>query len=138
MTAPTGRRRGAAAVVAAAALAALGLGAGCSSHSSSTAAGSTKAPFTLKDQPVPTDRVELPKSYRFDPPVIQVKRGTAVTWTNHDDFPHTVQILAGADAGTHDLGIGRTVTISFDKPGTVYYHCSLHPSQMKGEIVVTE
>jgi plastocyanin len=119
------------------AVATLGLGTACSSHSS-TQAGTTKAPFTLKDPPVPTDHVELPKSYKFQPPVIQVKQGTTVTWTNHDDFPHTVQILAGAEGGTHDLGIGRSVTIAFDKPGTVYYHCSLHPSQMKGEIVVTE
>jgi len=134
----TGRaRRPTAWAAAALAVAALGLGTACSSHSS-TQAGTTKAPFTLKNAPVPTDKVELPKSYRFDPPVIQVKKGTAVTWTNHDDFPHTVQILAGADAATHDIGIGKTLTISFDRPGTVYYHCSLHPSQMKGEIVVTE
>jgi plastocyanin len=135
MTGPARRRTAWAATVLA--VAALDLGSACSSHSS-TQAGSTNAPFTLKDAPVSTDRVELPKSYKFQPPVIEVKRGTTVTWTNHDDFPHTVEILAGADAGTHDLGIGKTVTIAFDKPGTVYYHCSLHPSQMKGEVVVTE
>ena len=78
-----------------------------------------------------------PKSYRFEPRVIQVKQGGKVTWTNHDDFPHTVQILAGADAATHDLCIGKSVTISFDRAGTVYYRCSLHPAQMKGEVVVT-
>jgi plastocyanin len=110
------------------------LAAACSSGSSTS--HGTAAPFTLSDQPVVTDRVELPKSYRFAPPVIEVKPGTKVSWTNHDDFPHTVQILAGADAATHDLGIGKTVTIAFDRPGTVYYHCSLHPAQMKGEVVV--
>jgi plastocyanin len=90
----------------------------------------------LADKPVPTDRVELPKSYRFEPRVIEVKQGTTVTWTNHDDFPHTVQILSGAETGTYDLGIGKTTTIALDRPGTVYYHCSLHPAQMKGEVVV--
>jgi plastocyanin len=119
------------------AVALAGLTAACSSGSSSAAGGKVKAPFTLSDQPVATDHVELPKSYKFDPPVIQVKQGTTVTWVNHDDFPHTVQILAGVDAATHDLGIGQTVTIAFDRPGTVYYHCSLHPAQMKGEVVVT-
>jgi plastocyanin len=112
-----------------------GLTSACSSGSS-TSHGKA-VPFVLPDTPVPTDRVELPKSYRFEPRVIQVKSGKQVTWVNHDDFPHTVQILAGADAATHDLGIGKTVTITFDRPGTVYYHCSLHPAQMKGEIVVT-
>jgi plastocyanin len=117
------------------AVALAGLAGACSSDSSASSAG--KAPFTLADKPVAADHVDLPKSYQFAPRVIEVKRGATVTWTNHDDFPHTVQILAGADAGTHDLGIGRTVSITFDQPGTVYYHCSLHPAQMKGEVVVT-
>ena len=111
------------------------LASACSSGSSTSHGKAT--PFTLPDQPVVTDRVDLPKSYRFAPRVIEVKPGTKVNWTNHDDFPHTVQILAGADAATHDLGIGKTVTISFDRAGTVYYRCSLHPAQMKGEVVVT-
>jgi plastocyanin len=128
----TARWSQAAVLAAAAALAGL---TSCSSDGSATAGG--KAPFTLKDQPVQTDRVELPKSYKFQPAVIEVARGTTVVWTNHDDFPHTVQILAGAEASTHDLGIGKTVSIRFDKPGTVYYHCSVHPAQMKGEVIVT-
>ena len=127
------RRRAAVALLAVGGLAGLS---GCSSGGSGTASGQ-KAPFTLRDQPVPTDHVELPKSYKFAPPVIQVARGTTVTWTNHDDFPHTVQILAGAEQSTQDLGVGKTVSIDFDKPGTVYYHCSLHPAQMKGEVIVT-
>jgi plastocyanin len=129
-------RSGRAAVAVLFAVALAGVTAGCSSGSSSSSKGSAP-PFVLTDKPVATNRVELPKSYKFQPPVIEVKRGTTVTWVNHDDFPHTVQILAGADTGTHDLGIGKTVTIAFDRPGTVYYHCSLHPAQMKGEIVVT-
>jgi plastocyanin len=123
------------AVAALVAATATGLG-GCSKSSTTKEAGSTKAPFTLKGQPVPTDHVELPKSYKFEPPIIQVKPGTTVTWTNHDDFPHTVQVLAGADPTTQSLGIGKSVTITFDRPGTVYYHCSLHPAQMKGEVIV--
>jgi plastocyanin len=110
-----------------------GLMSACSSGSSGA---SDKAPFSLPGPAVATDRVNLPKSYKFDPPVITVKPGTTVTWTNHDDFPHTVQLLSGTDTGSHDLGIGKTVTITFNRPGTVYYHCSLHPAQMKGEVIV--
>lgn len=109
--------------------------AGCSSHSSKTANGNA-APFNLKDAPVQRDRVDLVKSYKFEPRVIKVQPGTKVTWTNHDDFPHTVQILAGADPAVHDIGLGKTVEITFDRPGTVYYQCSLHPAQMKGEVIV--
>ena len=126
--------RRAARAVAPLALALAALATACSSGSS---AASDTAPFNLPDKPMATDQVQLPRSYRFEPRVIQVKQGGKVTWTNHDDFPHTVQILAGADAATHDLGIGKTVTISFDRAGTVYYQCSLHPAQMKGEVVVT-
>jgi hypothetical protein len=32
--------------------------------------------------------------------------------------------------------LGKTVTIAFDGPGTVYSRCSLHPAQMQGEVVV--
>ena len=124
--------RAAGAVAALAVFAALA--SGCSSGSSTAHGQAT--PFVLSDKPVATDRVDLPKSYRFAPPVIEVQSGTKVTWTNHDDFPHTVQILAGAGAATHDLGIGKSVSITFDRPGTVYYHCSLHPAQMKGEVIV--
>ena len=109
--------------------------AGCSGSSSKAAGGG--APFSLKAKPVPTAQVDAPKSYKFVPAVVEVKAGTPVTWTNHDDFPHTVQVLFGADPATEQLGVGRTATLAFDRPGTVYYRCSLHPAQMKGEIVVT-
>ncbi len=127
----TGRWRAAVAALAVGGLVCLS---GCSSGGSSSSA---KAPFRLGDRPVRTANVDLPKSYKFEPPVIEVARGATVVWTNHDDFPHTVQILAGADPATYDLGIGNTVTIRFDKPGTVYYQCSIHPAQMKGEVIVT-
>jgi plastocyanin len=134
----TGRRRAAVALLTVGGLAFLS---GCSSDGSASggsASSGQKAPFTLKEQPVRADHVDLPKSYKFAPPVIEVARGTTVVWTNHDDFPHTVQILAGADdQSTHDLGIGKTVSIAFDEPGTVYYHCSIHPAQMKGKVIVT-
>ena len=94
------------------------------------------APFSVPGKPVATDRVETPRSYRFDPAVIQVRPGTTVTWTNHDQFPHTVQLLTGSDRSTRDLGIGQSTTIRFDQPGEYYYRCSLHPSQMHGKVIV--
>ncbi|MGH2710602.1 MAG: plastocyanin/azurin family copper-binding protein [Actinomycetota bacterium] len=85
--------------------------------------------------PVRTDHVELPKSYKFDPAAIEVDAGTAVTWTNHDDFPHNVSLLD--DSGvSQDVSIGESVTITFDEPGEVPYECSFHPQQMQGRVVV--
>lgn len=107
---------------------------GCSSSSSA----SSGAPFKVKGTPVRTDRVDLPKSYKFAPAVIEVKAGTTVTWTNHDDFPHNVTLLTGPDRTSRPLGVGDSASIAFAQPGTVYYECSLHPQQMRGKVVVTE
>jgi plastocyanin len=106
---------------------------GCSS--SSSANGDT--PFKVSGAPVPTDRVDMPKSYRFSPAVIEVKAGSTVTWTNHDDFPHNVTLLTGPDKTSKDVGIGHSVAMQFSQAETVYYHCSFHPQQMRGKIIVT-
>jgi plastocyanin len=86
-------------------------------------------------RPVPTNKVGLPKSYRFDPEVIEVDAGTTVTWTNTDDFPHNVHLLDGSDV-TKDLPIGESASITFEDLGTVEYECSLHPQQMQGTVIV--
>lgn len=94
------------------------------------------APFAVPGKAVATNQVEAPRSYRFSPAVIEVPAGTTVTWTNHDQFPHTVQLLTGPDRSTRDLNIGQSVEIRFDQPGEIYYRCSLHPSQMHGKVIV--
>ena len=86
-------------------------------------------------EPVRTDTVDLPKSYRFEPPAIEVDAGTTVTWTNNDDFPHNVTLLDGSEV-TEELPIGESATITFDEPGEVPYECSLHPQQMQGRVLV--
>ncbi len=86
-------------------------------------------------QPVRTDQVDLPKSYRFEPEAIEVDAGTTVTWINNDDFPHNVHLLDGSDA-TVSLPVGERGTLTFEEPGTVEYECSLHPQQMQGTVIV--
>jgi plastocyanin len=115
-----------------AAIALLGL-VGCSSSSSA----SSDAPFKVKGEPVPTDRVDLPKSYKFAPAVVEVKAGTTVTWTNHDDFRHNVTLMSGPDKTSKHLGIGDSASIPFAQAGTFFYECTLHPQQMRGKVVVT-
>ncbi len=84
---------------------------------------------------VETNRVDLPKSYRFEPASIRVDAGTTVTWTNNDDFPHNVHLLDGSDR-TVDLPVGGEASLTFDRPGTHDYECSLHPQQMQGTVTV--
>jgi plastocyanin len=96
----------------------------------------TGAPFDVPGDPVATDHVDLPRSYRFEPAVIRIEPGTEVTWTNTDDFPHTVHLLDASDV-TKDLPIGGSASIVISDAGTIYYECSIHP-QMHGKIIVTD
>jgi plastocyanin len=107
---------------------------GCSSSSSA----SDGAPFKVSGTAVPTEQVDMPKSYKFSPAVIEVKVGSTVTWTNHDDFPHNVTLLTGPDKTSKNVGIGDSASLPFAEAGTVYYNCSFHPQQMRGMVIVTE
>jgi plastocyanin len=84
-------------------------------------------------EPVATTEVEMVKSYRFDPKVIEVEAGGTVTWTNEDNFTHTVQVDGQED---HEVGKGESVSITFDAPGTYSYVCTLHSQDMDGEVIV--
>ena len=86
--------------------------------------------------PVSTNHVNLPKSYQFDPSVIKVRPGETVTWTNNDNFTHTVRLLdTGQVLGT--MPPGQSLSHVFSKPGTYRYDCSLHPNDMKGVVIVS-
>ena len=61
-------------------------------------------------EPVATTEVTMAESYRFDPKVIEVDAGQTVTWTNDDNFTHTVQV-----DGQEDHKVGRDES-SIPKP----------------------
>ena len=103
----------------AAALALVAVAAGCGGSESS--------------QPVATTEVAMVKSYRFEPETIEIESGRSVTWTNEDNFTHTVQVDGRED---HKVEQGRSVSIEFDKPGTYHYVCTLHSRDMEGEVIV--
>ena len=100
-------------------LVAIGVAAGCGGTGSS--------------EPVATTEVTMAKSYRFDPKTIEVKAGDTVTWTNDDNFTHTVEVEGQDD---HKVGQGDSFAIRFDKPGTYDYVCTLHSHDMHGTVVV--
>ena len=84
-------------------------------------------------EPVATTEVAMAKSYRFDPKTIEIKAGDTVTWTNEDNFTHTVEVGGQDD---HKVGRGDSVEITFDKPGTYHYVCTLHSQDMEGTVIV--
>jgi plastocyanin len=84
--------------------------------------------------PVASDHVSMAKSYRFDPTVVEIKAGDTVTWTNNDNFTHTVKVDGMED---HKVGRGDSVSIRFDQAGTYRYVCTLHSHDMHGTVIVT-
>ncbi len=84
-------------------------------------------------KPAATTEVEMVKSYRFDPKTIEIEAGETVTWTNEDNFTHTVQVEGQED---HKVGQGESVEITFDEPGTYDYVCTLHSQDMDGTVIV--
>ena len=88
-------------------------------------------------EPVATNVVDLPPSYKFVPEAITVVDGTTVTWTNNDSFSHNVRLLD--DGGEMlEMAPGESVSHTFTGPGEHRYDCSYHPKDMTGVVVVTE
>ena len=83
--------------------------------------------------PVATTEVSMAKSYRFDPSRIEIAAGETVTWTNDDNFTHTVRVDGRDD---HEVERGGSVSISFASAGTYHYVCTLHRRDMDGEVIV--
>ena len=84
--------------------------------------------------PVATNEVDLPRSYKFAPEDITVAVGTTVTWTNNDNFTHSVRLLDGGEVQM--MKPGESVTNAFPGPGLFRYDCSLHPNDMSGSVLV--
>jgi plastocyanin len=74
--------------------------------------------------------------FGFSPKNVSVKKGTTVTWVNHDSASHTVTAAPGGPSSA-TLKPGQSYSFTFTIAGTVNYHCSIHPG-MTGTVVVAE
>ena len=94
-----------------------------------------------------SDAQVLVEDFAFGTETLTVTAGTTVTWTNNDDFAHTVTSGSpNQPDGGFDVALGEpnahesqgtTGEVTFDTAGTFAYFCDLHPS-MVGEVVVTD
>lgn len=75
------------------------------------------------------------KSFAFGPDSIEVPAGTTVVWVNKDNEPHTV-VSDGKLFHSEALDTDERFSVTFDKPGTYGYFCTLHP-HMTGKVVVS-
>ncbi len=72
-------------------------------------------------------------NFTFTPPELKVKVGDTVTWTNHDDIPHTV--VSAGKFRSKTLDTDDSFTFTFTAAGDYKYFCGLHP-HMTGMIKV--
>jgi len=87
-----------------------------------------------KAAPAPPAAAVVIGNFTFKNPVVTVKPGTTVTWTNGDDIPHTVVSKDGVFK-SKVLDTGDRFSFTFAKTGQFGYFCSLHP-HMTGTIIV--
>jgi plastocyanin len=98
--------------------------------SASSPASATGSPAAVAGDAVSID------NFAFVPATLTVRAGSTVTWTNHDEEPHTV---AASDGSFHSPGMGSQGTYShtFPTAGKFDYVCSIHPF-MHATVVVTQ
>ena len=73
-------------------------------------------------------------NFSFGPGTLTVAVGTTVTWSNHDDIPHTV-VSADGVFKPKVMETDEQFSYTFTKSGTFSYFCSIHP-KMTGKVVV--
>jgi 3',5'-cyclic-AMP phosphodiesterase len=73
-------------------------------------------------------------NFSFTPKSLTVPVGTAVTWTNRDDIPHTATSTEKKFASPV-LDTDQAFSFKFQEPGSYPYFCKIHPT-MTGTIVV--
>jgi plastocyanin len=72
-------------------------------------------------------------NFTFSPAELNVKVGDTVTWTNHDDIPHTV--VSAGKFRSKAMDTDNDFSFTFTSAGDYKYFCSLHP-HMTGMIKV--
>jgi plastocyanin len=75
--------------------------------------------------------------FSFDPDDVTVDPGETVEWRNDGDVVHAV-VADDALFDSGELHPGESSAFTFDTPGRHEYHCSIHPKQMRGVIVVAD
>jgi len=103
------------------------------------AQGGSDAPLTVASphDEAPTSRAVTIDNFSFSPTPITVPVGTTLTWTNHDDVPHTVVSDDQQSFKSKALDTDEKFSHTFDKPGTYSYFCSIHP-KMVAKVIVEE
>lgn len=101
----------------------------------------TKA-ATFLDRRNATNVIISLAGFAIDEPNVRVSTGTKITWQNDDEVGHYIN-TDGHPAHTYFLdqnssllNTGDAFSLTFASPGYYPYHCSAHPDDMMGAIIV--
>jgi plastocyanin len=97
-------------------------------------AGRGRGNSTAGAQQKPSSTEVKIDNFSFGPGTVTIPAGTTVTWTNHDDIPHTV-VSTETSFKSKVMDTDEKFSFTFSKAGTYTYFCSIHP-KMTGKIVV--
>jgi plastocyanin len=117
-------------------------GAATTSNAPAASSGATAAPASAasavcnKATTKGSIEVEI-EDFTFKTEPIQAKVGDTITWTNKDTTPHSAAPDNNPECATDTLNQGSSGSITYTVAGTYAYHCAIHPTQMKGTIVVS-
>jgi plastocyanin len=73
-------------------------------------------------------------NFKFAPTPLTIDKGTEITWVNHDNIPHSI-VLNSLGVRSKAMDTDGSFTYKFDKSGTYFYVCGLHPF-MQAKVVV--
>jgi len=71
----------------------------------------------------------------FQPPTITVPVGATIQWINHGHHRHTVT-SDEKQWSSVQLSTNGIYTYTFTRPGAYFYHCAVHPQEMRATILV--
>ena len=111
-------------------------GGGAASAPAASAGGATGAACAAAPAGATAATTVTIKDFKFSPEPVQAKVGDVIAWTNQDgSTPHSATLDDGT-CDTKPIAGGASASLVFTAPGTYAYHCSVHPTQMKGYTIV--
>ena len=99
----------------------------CAGQTPATSVPATSAPEAMPAK-INSDIVD------FSLEALTVPLGTTIIWVNRDPLPHTTTQGTGPnkpDSAEWDSGVlmhSQSFSLTFDKPGTFAYFCTIHPN----------
>ena len=113
-------------------------GAATTTNAPAATSGATAAAAAVCAKATTKGSIEVEiQDFSFKTEPIQAKVGDTITWTNKDTTPHSASPNNNPECATDTLNQGSSGSITYTVAGTYPYHCAIHPTQMKGTIVVS-